>query len=198
VRDEGVDRPFAPLVLADEPLVQLLAGPQARIDDRYGTGLAYASGHLTDPDWLSHVQNEDLTSASDATGCDHEVDSLRHRHEVAGHLGRLARRIGLGDRIDNAYLDVRFPGVEAPDGSVHFRGFLLTLDASWLLREDPQLYRLDSEWNRLRWREAVEKEPAEIVLWPDGRVEITQVAQLDAERTITVRGERISAAAWKP
>ena len=39
-------------------------------------------------------------------------------------------------------------------------------------------------------------EPAEVVLWPDGRVEWKQVMRIRGQ-VVTLRGERISEVAWE-
>jgi hypothetical protein len=61
---------------------------------------------------------------------------------------------------------------------------------------DPELRRWDHEWSGTIHREEAFAAPAELVLWPDGRVTFIQREELAPDRVITLRGERISRDAW--
>jgi hypothetical protein len=93
----------------------------------------------------------------------------------------------------NGDIDVHLPGITAPDGSrrmpvwaepVNFTGFFED--------EDPELNAWADEQLQRFFKTETRSGMGEAVVWPDGRVTLTQVMEIGPGRVITLRGERIS------
>jgi hypothetical protein len=114
-----------------------------------------------------------------------------------GRRPRLWRRVPPGPPEDE--LEVRLPAVRAADGSLHFRGHLgLWAVTHSLFPRDRELRDWIAEWSRRESHNMqVDRPPGEIVLWPDGRVELSEVMELAPGQAVTIRGERVSDVAWE-
>jgi hypothetical protein len=104
---------------------------------------------------------------------------------------------GPDDQAENGELEVQLPGHPAPDGSLRFAGFAEPVNFTGLFfKTDPELDAWVGELLE-RFFETRERETlGEAVIWPDGRVTWTQVMEIGRGRVVTLRGERISDAAW--
>jgi hypothetical protein len=112
--------------------------------------------------------------------------------------GRRHRDAYGGNGPDNGWIDVRLPAIDSADGTRRFRAFVPLVNFAWSFRgDDRELYDWDHEWRRGHYREDAINAFAEFVLWPDGRVTFTQREELTPGRVVTLRGERVSGAAWE-
>src|SRR6185437_9684545 len=69
-------------------LVELLAGPQTRVDDVDWPGHSRhePTGHVGDPDLLTHVEHEHLAVATDGCCLEDQLHRFVGGHEVAAYL----------------------------------------------------------------------------------------------------------------
>jgi hypothetical protein len=102
----------------------------------------------------------------------------------------------LDDKADGD-LEVQLPGHPAPDGSLRFQGWAEPVNFTGLfIKTDPQLDDWVGELLERFFETRERGTPGEAVIWPDGRVTWTQVMEIGPGRVVTLRGERISDAAW--
>ena len=112
--------------------------------------------------------------------------------------GRRHRNAYGGNDTDNSHIDVRLPAVAAADGTRRFRGSVLLVNfGSAFHGRDPELTTWEHDWFHVHFHDMSIDDVAEIVLWPDGRVTFTQREEAAPGRVVTLRGERISGAAWE-
>lgn len=127
-----------------------------------------------------------LTLSGDSTSLPRPGPGRRHRNPYGGNTAA------------NSHLDVRLPAGTDADGTRRFRGYVMMVNFRRFFRtHDPALSEWEYEWFRRSHDHDGPNVFAEIVVSPDGRVTFTQRQELDPDRVITIRGERISGDAWQ-
>lgn len=109
---------------------------------------------------------------------------------------RLPRRPQQARRFEgNGDIEVHLPGHPAPDGSRRLPAWAEPVNFTGLFAdEDPELHAGAVEQMRLPFEIEKRSGTGEVVVWPDGRVTLTQVIRIGPGREITLRGERIDSA----
>jgi hypothetical protein len=108
------------------------------------------------------------------------------------------RRDRHGNGADNSEIAVHLPGTDAPGGTRRFTASVMLVNFIGAFHDvDRSLSSWESAWFDGHFRSDGFYDVAEFVLWPDGRVTLTQREELAPGQVVTLRGERISRDTWE-
>lgn len=147
----------------------------------------------------------DVLSSADTGAVDFSAPAPGYKLEIyfhpepSGLPAPGASRRSLEAFEDEGDVTVRLPGAQGSSGTRRFTAWTDPVTFTRLfVDQDRALDAWATElYVNTAFDEGFPAEPAEVVLWPDGRVEWKQVMRIGPGHVVALRGERISEVAWE-